>query len=77
MSESNLSTEEIRKAGLRALRRELGPSGMARFFHEFGIGKGDYSVMRHELIGKWGIDDWMRQIRRERRSKRRKNGSAT
>ena len=40
--------EDIRRQGLKALARELGPVGMARFFQLFENGSGDYVQERHE-----------------------------
>ena len=33
----------LREKGLKALSRELGPSGMAIFIRQFESGKGDYT----------------------------------
>jgi hypothetical protein len=66
---TTMSAEQIRKAGLRALARELGPSGMARFLQQFGVGNGDYTKMRDELIGEWDMDEWMKRIRQTRKAK--------
>ena len=40
--------EDIRRQGLEALARELGPVGMARFLQLFENGSGDYVQERHE-----------------------------
>lgn len=40
--------EDIRRQGLEALARELGPVGMARFLSLFENGSGDYVQERHE-----------------------------
>lgn len=40
--------EEIRRQGLEALARELGPVGMARFLQLFENGSGDYVQERQE-----------------------------
>ncbi len=40
--------EEIRRQGMEALARELGPVGMARFLQLFENGSGDYVKDRHE-----------------------------
>lgn len=45
------SLEEIRRAGLEALHRELGPVGMVRFLQQFENGSGDYTAGRAELLG--------------------------
>ncbi len=43
--------EEIRRKGLEALVRELGPLGMARFLQQFESGSGDYTVERDQWLG--------------------------
>jgi hypothetical protein len=48
---STLSLDEIRRAGLEALHRELGPVGMVRFLQQFENGSGDYTAERAELLG--------------------------
>lgn len=45
------SLDEIRRAGLEALHRELGPVGMVRFLQQFENGSGDYTAERAELLG--------------------------
>ena len=43
--------DEIRRKGLEALVRELGPLGMARFLQQFESGSGDYTAEREEWLG--------------------------
>jgi len=43
--------EEIRRMGLDALARELGPVGMVRFLQQFETGSGDYTTDRAGLLG--------------------------
>jgi len=40
---------EIRKAGLQALAKALGPIGMVRFLQQYECGIGDYTKERHNL----------------------------
>ncbi len=40
--------EDIRRQGMEALARELGPVGMARFLSLFENGTGDYVQERHD-----------------------------
>ncbi len=52
MSESRMPTlDEIRRQGLEALVRELGPMGMARFLQQFETGRGDYTAERDQWLG--------------------------
>ncbi|HYW12500.1 MAG TPA: hypothetical protein VE871_11085 [Longimicrobium sp.] len=43
--------EEIRRVGLDALARELGPVGTVRFLQQFETGSGDYTAERAGLPG--------------------------
>lgn len=43
--------EEIRRRGLDALARELGPVGMVRFLQQFETGSGDYTAERAGILG--------------------------
>ena len=40
----------LRKAGLNALAKELGPLGMALFIRQYESGYGDYTAEREELL---------------------------
>ncbi len=52
MIEQRMPTmEEIRRKGIQALVRELGPQGMARFLQQFESGSGDYTTQREEWLG--------------------------
>lgn len=43
--------ENIRRAGIEALTRELGPVGMVRFLQQFETGRGDYTTERQQWLG--------------------------
>ena len=43
---STMTPEAIREAGLKALQRDLGVAGMARFIQQFELGKGNYTTDR-------------------------------
>jgi hypothetical protein len=59
-----MTLEEIRRAGLGALHRELGLVGMVRFLQLFETGCGDYSVERHEWLDQMDLDTIVKEIRR-------------
>ena len=42
---------ELRRAGIDALARALGPVGMARFLQQFDSGQGDYTTERSPYSG--------------------------
>jgi len=41
---------EVRKEGIQALTKSLGPVDMARFIQSFETGSGDYTKERHEWL---------------------------
>ena len=40
---------EVRRAGLTALNKELGPAGMTIFLQQFESGYGDYTKEKYEI----------------------------
>lgn len=58
---------ELRRAGIDALAKALGPVGMARFLQQFDPGQGDYTAERSRILGDPSVDEVMDEI--ERRSK--------
>ncbi len=47
---------EIRRAGLAAVARALGPVGLARFLDLYEGGRGDYTAERDTLVGTPTVD---------------------
>ena len=58
--------EEIRRLGLEALARELGPVGMVRFLQQFESGHGDYTKDRNEWLDAPGVRELAGRILRDR-----------
>ncbi|HEY0020652.1 MAG TPA: hypothetical protein VGC13_30415 [Longimicrobium sp.] len=56
-TETTRSLEEIRRAGLEALRRELGPQELVLFFRQFIKPSGDYTAERAALHAGITVDD--------------------
>jgi hypothetical protein len=52
-----LTLDEIRRKGLAALERELGPAGMIRFLQQFETGNGDYARERHAWADATSLDN--------------------
>jgi len=48
---TKLSQAEIRRLGIEALTKALGPAGMARFMQQFEMGSGDYTRDRDQILG--------------------------
>ena len=52
---------ELRRAGIDALVKALGPVGMARFLQQFDRGRGDYTAERDGTLGSPTVDElWAR-----------------
>jgi hypothetical protein len=70
MIDSHTATlEEIRHAGIHALTRELGPTGMVRFLQQFDNGHGDYTAERQQWVGTIGVKALVEQIQRDKEAK--------
>jgi len=52
----------LRKAGLDALTKELGPLGMALFIRQYESGYGDYTAEREELLKGVTLDAVEREL---------------
>ncbi len=52
MTSGTMTLNEIRRRGIEALVRDLGPVGAARFLQQFETGSGDWTKERHEILDK-------------------------
>jgi len=57
---------EIRKIGIEALAKALGPIGMVRFIQSFDLGKGDYTKERSQWLDQ-SVDEIVDEIKRRRK----------
>ena len=71
MNVRTMSAFAIRKKGIEALAKSLGPVGMARFFQQFENGDGNYTKERQKLLRDMDV----KHITSEIKSKRRKRVS--
>jgi len=53
----------VRKAGMSALKKELGPVGTAYFIRQFSSGQGDYTAERHKLLENVTLDEVIKSVR--------------
>lgn len=65
------TTDDITQRGLRALARELGPTGFVKFMRRFGAGKGDYTRDRHQWLDKVSVDEMFDSIFRRHGQRKR------
>jgi len=64
------TAEQIRVAGLAALKRELGVAGMIRFLQQFEHGSGDWARERHEWVDRTSLAEIRKAAVRGRNRKR-------
>jgi hypothetical protein len=62
----NATPAELRRAGIDALVKALGPVGMARFLQQFDPGQGDYTAERSRILGNPTVDEVMDELERKR-----------
>ena len=53
---------QIRKAGIEALSKTLGPIGMTRFLQQHDPGKGDYTKEREQWLGEISIGQVTKEV---------------
>jgi hypothetical protein len=59
----------IRKLGLEALSKALGPIGMARFLQQVETGVGDYTIERSLWLKDLDLETVMEEIKERRKQK--------
>ena len=69
MIDDKMTTEQIRSAGIEALKRELGVVGMVRFLQMFETGRGNYTEERHQWLDQMTLDDIYTRIQAKRQEK--------
>lgn len=62
MIDAKTTPEQIRNAGIEALKRELGVVGMVRFLQMFETGRGDYTEERHQWLDALTMEEVLAQI---------------
>ncbi len=60
------SSEEIRRRGLEALAKALGPVDAVRFLQSFDLGKGDYTKERAQVLD-LELDEIVKGIEKRRK----------
>ena len=53
----------VRKAGMFALRKELGTAGAAYFIRQFTAGQGNYTTERDKLLADFTLDEIIKNVR--------------
>ena len=68
MTLQKMSPNQIRSAGLAALVKSLGPTGMARFLQQFDSGATDYTKDRENWLEKISVDEITAAIEKMRKT---------
>lgn len=68
MQLQTMSPNQIRKAGIAALAKSLGPAGMARFIQQFDMGTGDYTKDRSNWLNQMSLDNIVLGINKMRKA---------
>ena len=69
MSTQTLNPSILRKLGLEALTKALGPVGMARFLQQFETGMGDYTKERAQWLKGINVETIIEEIKGKRKAK--------
>ena len=62
MNKWSLTANQIHELGIEALSSKLGTAGMIRFLHQHKMGKGNYSVDRHQWLTVPDVETLANQI---------------
>ena len=62
MDTRTLTANQIHELGIEALMSKLGTAGMIRFLHQHKMGKGNYSVDRHQWLTVPDVETLANQI---------------
>jgi len=54
----------IRRAGMSALKKELGMVGTIYFIRQFNTGQGNYTIERKKLLADITIDEIVKNVRK-------------
>lgn len=69
MSTQTLSPSILRKRGLEALAKALGPVGMARFLQQFETGMGNYTKERAQWLEDLDVKTIIGEIKGRRKTR--------
>ena len=69
MSQALKTLADVRRAGIDALNKKLGPVDAVRFLQQYEPGRGDYTANRHKWLGNPTVAAIVDQVRKHRRSR--------
>jgi hypothetical protein len=62
MNIESMTQQQIRAAGIEALKQHIGVTGMIRFLQQNETGNGDYTKEKKELLGDPSLDQLIADI---------------
>lgn len=71
-----MTDNQIRRTGMVALTKAMGPTGAVRFIRQFDKGHGDYTAERDSILGDLSFDEIVAALK-ERRVRRRRRPAKT
>lgn len=69
MNTQTMSPSYLRKKGLQALHKSLGPVGMVRFLQQFEEGTGNYTRDRKQWLAGKNVPEITEKIKRARKQR--------
>lgn len=69
MSTQTISPVVLRKVGLEAVAKALGPLGLVRFLQQFETGDGDYTKERERWLKGLSVQDIISEIKSKRKKR--------
>ena len=66
MSTQTMSPAAIRKTGIEAVAKKLGPLGMIRFLQQFETGRGDYTRERGQWLEGLDVKEIVSEIKKKK-----------
>lgn len=70
MKTQTMNPVVLRKTGLEAVAKALGPLGMVRFLQQFETGAGDYTIEREKWLKGLAIKDVVSEIKDKRKKRK-------
>ena len=72
MSTHAMTPEQLRRLGIEALHKKLGPVDTVRFLQLFDAGIGDYTQERKELLKDMDVPKIVEEIRKKKKAPAKK-----
>jgi len=71
MNNPTASPSQIRKRGIEALYKQLGPKETVRFLHELESGSGNYTTERKKWLENYTLEEVYAELQKRKRAKKK------